>query len=331
MVDADAQRSPAIGNGTGRFRGVVNRLLDITGRFFVTVGLLMLAFVAYQLWGTGIKQAQSQKKLAADFARVTSTTVPRTSAQYDRAVLNEGDVIGRISIPTLGVDSWIVAGSKLKYLEKGPGVFPKSAMPGHLGNFAVAGHRTSYGAPFGDIDRLKKGDLITVTSQEGTFNYSVTRSEVVPPTDVSVLRTVDPTRAVATLITCHPKWTSSNRLVVHAELTSQQTAIATPAVLDVTTTAGDTDEPESVTPGWFHDRSRIWPTLAWCAALLAVWRTGVWLVRRCRRGRDGSESRMLAAWNIAGTALGIVALAALFSVSLYVMFENLSGLLPANL
>ena len=329
MVDADAQGSPATGNGTGRLRGVVNRLLDITGRFFVTVGLLMLAFVAYQLWGTGIKQAQSQKQLAADFARVSSTTVPHTSAQYDRAVLNEGDVIGRISIPTLGVDSWIVAGSKLKDLEKGPGVFLNSSMPGHLGNFAVAGHRTSYGAPFGDIDKLRKNDEFTVTSQEGSFTYTVTDSKVVEPTDVSVLRTTDPTRAVATLITCHPKWTSSQRLVVHAELTSQQTAISAPAVVSVT--GSPAASVDAVTPGWFHDRSRIWPTLAWCAALLAVWRTGVWLVRRCRRGRDGSESRMLAAWNIAGTALGIVALAALFSVSLYVMFENLSGLLPANL
>ena len=310
--------------------GFLNRALDVLGRFFITTGLLLLAFVAYQLWGTGIKQAQSRKILAAEFARVTSTTVRGTSAQYDRAVLREGDVVGRISIPSLGVDSWIVAGSKLKYLEKGPGVFPKSAMPGHLGNFAVAGHRTSYGAPFGDIDRLKKGDLITVTSQEGTFNYSVTRSEVVPPTDVSVLRTVDPTRAVATLITCHPKWTSSNRLVVHAELTSQQTAIATPAVLDVAT-AGDTDEPESVTPGWFHDTSRVLPTLLWAAALLAIRRTGVWLVRRCRRGRDGSESTVLAVWNITGTVFGVLALTALFGISLYVMFENLSGLLPANL
>ena len=67
------------------------------------------------------------------------------------------------------------------------------------------------------------------------------------------------------------------------------------------------------------------------AALVAVWRTGVWLVRRCRRGRDGSESTVLAVWNITGTTLGVLALAALFGISLYVMFENLSGLLPANL
>ncbi|MEY4032164.1 MAG: hypothetical protein RL573_1076, partial [Actinomycetota bacterium] len=66
---------------------VLNRTLDIVGRTFITVGLLMLAFVAYQLWGTGIEQAQSQKKLAAEFSRVTSSTVPSQAAQYDRAVL----------------------------------------------------------------------------------------------------------------------------------------------------------------------------------------------------------------------------------------------------
>ena len=155
--------------------GFLNRVLDVLGRFFITTGLLLLAFVAYQLWGTGIKQAQSQKSLAADFARVTATTVRGTSAQYDRAVLQEGDVVGRISIPSLGVDSWIVAGSKLKYLEKGPGVFPKSAMPGHLGNFAVAGHRTSYGAPFGDIDRLKKGDLDRKSTRLNSSHTDISR------------------------------------------------------------------------------------------------------------------------------------------------------------
>lgn len=325
MGDAETpdQRGPA--NKPGWF----NRVLGFIGRSFITIGLLILAFVAYQLWGTGIKQAQSQKKLAAEFSRVTSTTVPRQPAQYDRAVLNEGDVIGRINMPTLGVDSWIVVGSKLKYLEKGPGVFPNSAMPGHLGNFAVAGHRTSYGAPFGDIDRLAKGDEFTVTSQEGSFTYTVTGSEIVDPTEVSVLKTADPTRAVATLITCHPKWTSSQRLVVHAELTSQQTPITTPAVVVVS--RPDTTTVEDVTPGWFHDTSRVWPTIAWSAALIAIWSVGSWQVRRHRRQRGTPTSRAAAMWDTAGTAAAVLALTALFSVSLYVMFESLSGLLPANL
>lgn len=309
--------------------GPLNRILDVVGRTFITTGLLMLAFVAYQLWGTGIEQAQSQKKLAAEFSRVTASTVANQAVQYDRAVLQEGDVVGRISMPTLGVDTWIVAGSKLKYLEKGPGVFPQSAMPGHIGNFSVAGHRTSYGAPFGNIDKLRKGDVITVTSQEGTFNYSVTGSEVVPPTDVSVLRAKDPTWAVATLITCHPKWTSSSRLVVHAELTSQQTAISTPAVLSVSTPA--TDEPETVTPGWFHDTSRVWPTFAWSSALVVIWLVGTGIFRRHRRERSAEAPRGRAMWNRTVTYAAVLSLAILFAVSLYVMFENLSGLLPANL
>jgi len=325
MSDVETKDEPVQGNKPGW----LNRILGFIGRAFITVGLLILAFVAYQLWGTGIKQALSQKKLAAEFSRITSTTVPNRTAQYDRAVLNEGDVIGRISMPTLGVDSWIVVGSKLKYLEKGPGVFPNSAMPGHLGNFAVAGHRTSYGAPFGDIDRLAKGDEFTVTSQEGSFTYTVTGNEIVDPTEVSVLKTADSTRAVATLITCHPKWTSSQRLVVHAELTSQQTPIATPAVVVVSRTA--TSKVENVTPGWFHDTSRVWPTVAWSLTLIAIWSVGSWQVRRHRRERRIPKSRPVSAWNATGTCAAVLALAALFAVSLYVTFENLSGLLPANL
>lgn len=317
-------------------RSLTNRVLDVTGRVFIAAGLLLLAFVAYQLWGTGIKQAQSQKKLEEQFTVRESAKVPQPGATIDTGTVNEGDVLGRIRIPSVGVDTWMVAGAKLKDLEKGPGVFPKSAMPGHLGNFAVAGHRTSYGAPFGDLDSLVKGDTIIVSTVEGTFTYSVTTSRVVDPSDVSVIRTVDPTRAVATLVTCHPKWTSSQRLVVSAELTSQHTPLSSAATVDIAAPAAASAVDE-VTPGWFHDRTRVWPTVLWTLALVVTWLTGAALVRRHRRDlravRTGlmSVSTLEKWWNRAGMCAAVVSLSVLFGLSLYSLFENLSGLLPANI
>lgn len=322
-------------------RTLASRVLDVTGRLFITVGLLMLSFVAYQLWGTGIKQAQSQKKLEQQFTAQTGAGTTQGSpapgaTSPGAGTLHEGDVLGRIRIPAIGVDTWMVAGAKLKDLEKGPGVFPKSAMPGHLGNFAVAGHRTSYGAPFGNIDALEKGDSIILSTLDGSFTYSVTGNEIVDPSNVSVIRTVDPTRAVATLVTCHPKWTSSRRLIVHAELTSQQTPMTSTSVVDIAapTEAATFDE---VTPGWFHDRTRVWPTLLWSLALVLVWLTGWLLVRRHRREVHAARTGMMSVsslemwWNRVGLCAAVLSLAVLFGLGLYTLFENLSGLLPANI
>ena len=273
---------------------LVGRILAVTGRLFITLGLLLLSFVAYQLWGTGIKQAQSQKELERQFTARVATTVPQqttvTSPPLDPATVDEGDVLGRIRIPSLGVDTWMVAGARLKDLEKGPGVFPKSAMPGHPGNFTVAGHRTSYGAPFGEIDTLRKGDEIIVSTVDGSFTYSVTHSEIVDPSDTSVISTVDRTRAVATLVTCHPKWTSSRRLIVHAELTSLSTPRSSIATVEIAS-PGSSVASDAVTPGWFHDTSRVWPTLLWSFVLVVVWLAGWTLVRRHRREARRREAQ----------------------------------------
>lgn len=285
----------------------LNRFLDVLGRSLITAGLLLLLFVAYQLWGTGIQQAKSQRSLAKQYTFLypnrpsTVTTVP--------TVPKEGEVVGRLSIPKIGLNTWMVAGARLKDLEKGPGLFAGSVLPGQLGNAAVAGHRTSYGAPFDRLNELQKGDEIVYTTAWGTFTYTVTKQEIVPAFRVDVVKTTDPTTAITTLVTCHPKWTSSQRLIVRADLTSTQTPMAATPLATVSW-----ESPEEASPGWFHDTSRILPTALWSLLLIAVWVVG--------RRLTGDGWRKVGVTVLTGAACLVV---------LYMVFENLTGLLPANL
>ena len=134
-------------------------------------GLLLLLFVAYQLWGTGIYQARAQNDLEQQFDQALATgATPTTIARRRRRPRDrdaprrprsapltapaEGDAIARIGIPKIGVDQYVVEGVNVDDLRKGPGHYPSTQLPGHEGNSAIAGHRTTYGAPFGDLDQL---------------------------------------------------------------------------------------------------------------------------------------------------------------------------------
>jgi sortase A len=206
-----------------RYRRPVRRAANVTGRVLITVGTLVLLFVAYQLWGTGIYEAREQSRLQGQLKQeiaqskaarhevsgTTTTTTPPPPPP-------EGDGLGLIHIPKIGLDRAIVQGVAVPDLRKGPGHYPDSPMPGQLGNAAIAGHRTTYGAPFNRIDELAPGDEITVTTVSGTFHYSVTGQLIVTPKQTEVL---DPTPdATLTLTTCNPKFSARERLVVKAKL-----------------------------------------------------------------------------------------------------------------
>ena len=109
-------------------------------------------------------------------------------------------------------------------LRKGPGHYPPTQLPGHEGNSAIAGHRTTYGAPFGELDQLQPGDQIVLVTVQGKFKYEVTDQRVVDPSEISVLDpSPDPARpghdlATLTLTTCNPKYSASQRLIVRAQL-----------------------------------------------------------------------------------------------------------------
>lgn len=251
-------------------------VLGAVGRVLVTVGLLLLLFVAYQLWGTGIYQARAQNDLEQQFKRSlerrgsTTTTIPpvattagdtaTTTTLAPLAAPPEGDAVGRIGIPKIGVDQYVVEGVNVDDLRKGPGHYPSTQLPGHEGNSAIAGHRTTYGAPFGDLDQLNPGDEIDVATVQGKFTYKVTEQRVVDPSEISVLDpSPDPAHAghqlaTLTLTTCNPKYSAEQRLIIRAQLVlpeGQELPLApakTPDGKKATTIGGLSGESSSRTP-----------------------------------------------------------------------------------
>lgn len=211
----------------------MRKFLATLGRVLVTAGMLVLLFVSYQLWGTGIYEARAQGDLQTQFERqiATTTTTPATTVPgaptttlAPMEVPPNGDVVARISIPKIGVDKYVVEGVDVDDLRKGPGRYPATQLPGHEGTAAIAGHRTTYGAPFGDLDQLATGDKIVLTTVQGSFTYLVSELKVVDPNDGSVLANVSdiarPERSLATvtLTTCNPRFSAETRLVVLGRL-----------------------------------------------------------------------------------------------------------------
>ncbi|HUA96137.1 MAG TPA: class E sortase [Acidimicrobiales bacterium] len=232
------------------------------GRILLFAGVLILLFVAYQLWGTGIKEAHSQAVLRQRFDALlhrvhdTTTTTPTTTAPTTTTTAaspttsagtsttttpggdqptvgatlpapGDGDPVGVLQIPKIGLDKVIVEGTSTSDLQQGPGHYPGTPLPGEAGNAGIAGHRTTYGAPFYNLNELTTGDLIEVTTVQGTFYYRVTGSQVVSPDDVAVVAAT--TTPELTLTTCNPRFSASTRLVVHADLSGPPApTIATP-------------------------------------------------------------------------------------------------------
>ncbi|MEI8238797.1 MAG: class E sortase [Actinomycetota bacterium] len=344
------------------------------GKVLITLGLLMFAFVAYQLWGTGIQTARSQDSLQGQFDKAMqsttshpSTTAPppqhtsvptsstsSTTTAVPVAAPNtapEGQAIAQLNISSIGLSWYVVQGVGVPDLKKGPGHFPETPLPGQLGNAAVAGHRTTYGAPFYDLDKLKTGDLIEITTFAGHYTYQVVGTEVVSPSDYAgVIPTRDHTKATLTLSTCTPIHTSRQRLIIHADLVSAKSdqVFAPPsATADPTTTVtsptipGDTTvgtSPTSTTPpvttavpppttvdplattsdtfsqGWFADSGAILPSILWGLLLSAVGVGAYFVGKRYNR-----------LWVC--FAVGF----APFIVVLYFFFENINRLLPPGL
>ncbi len=226
-------------------RGLITGVL---GRILLGGGLLILLFVAYQLWGTGIveshSQAQLRQRLEAQLRRAeqhpttTTTTKPgsgttTTTGSGDQPIVgptiaapNDGDPVGLLTIAKIGLTKVIVQGTSESDLRQGPGHYPGTPLPGEEGNAAIAGHRTTYGAPFYDLDKLARGDPIVIKTVQGTFTYHVTTTLIVSPADTAVVDNT-PTPEL-TLTTCNPRFSSSQRLVVHAALAGPAAPAAPP-------------------------------------------------------------------------------------------------------
>jgi sortase A len=132
---------------------------------------------------------------------------------------NPGDPIGRLRIARIGVSAIVVEGTATGDLSKGPGHYPATPLPGEPGTVGVAGHRTTYGAWFRHVDRLRPGDPIVLTMPYGRFTYRVERTRIVAPTALWVTRRVAYDRII--LSACHPLYSAAQRIVVFARLTSE--------------------------------------------------------------------------------------------------------------
>lgn len=191
-------------------------MLRAFGRLSLGLAVIVAAYIAWLLWGTGLYTARVQGDLRQDFS--VRLEDPRTRPPGpDRPVAIAGDAVAILRIPAIDLDRVIVEGTNVAALKKGPGHYTETAYPWEAtGRVGIAGHRTTYGAPFWSLDGLERGDRIRLITEFGVFVYRVQRVEEILPSDASVLRqTRDPTLV---LTTCTPRFSAARRLVAHADL-----------------------------------------------------------------------------------------------------------------
>jgi sortase A len=207
------------------------RLTGVVGWVLVGCGVGVLLYLAYALLFTNIGAGRAQSQLREQWQQVEAA--PRGQADHPDAAPATRDVPGVALIqfvrpgrtrPLIHDEPLVVLDDVTSdALAKGPGHYPDTALPGEPGNFSVAGHRTTHGAPFFHLNQVRQGDQILVTDRDGTrYTYEVSRQQVVLPSDTWViaadpLGTGEPTM---TLTTCNPRFSAAQRLVVHAELVS---------------------------------------------------------------------------------------------------------------
>jgi len=129
---------------------------------------------------------------------------------------DRGDAVGRIRIPRIDASYVVVDGTDGASLRKGPGIYDQTPFPGAPGTVAIAGHRTTYAAPFHDIDELRRKDEVTVEMPYGRFSYEVEKTRIVAPSELSVIRRVSHDRLV--LSACHPLYSAAKRIIIFARL-----------------------------------------------------------------------------------------------------------------
>jgi sortase A len=312
----------------------------------ISAGVLLLLFVVYQLWGTGVRTGAAQDALRDDFqarkaelARTTSTSASEPSTTAAPVTVppvpppRVGQAIGVIRIPRIGVEFTIVEGVDLGNLARGPGHFPSTPLPGQAGNAAIAGHRVTHSAPFNRVDELAPGDRIDVETFQGSFHYEIVPGGNVDPSSPAGHRIITPYQTeildqkagenTLTLMACHPKFDLKERIVVVARL-AQQPAPDTPRAPDPDPGSPLPSEgPGSggTAPGAMlvgGDSSAIGPAIGWSLGAGLVW-LGAWAM-----ARRWPTWRRWQRWAV------FAALLPVFAVPLYLAFEGINDLLPAG-
>lgn len=247
VADRPAPRRRSVGD-------VVRFFVSGVGQTLITIGLVLLLFVVYEVWVTNIfadrKQAKAHAQLQQQWDNGEDPLGGKTRLDLpsgEQVILPIGQGFANLYIPAFGKDfaKTIVEGVGDSQLEQGPGHYPKTAIPGQTGNFAIAGHRVGKGEPFLNLDQLKAGDALVMETADTWFIYTVLGDkatgdptvqdpvsglygrQIVAPSAVSVIAP-DPahpdqtgTRKLITLTTCHPKYTANQRMIIHGELSRE--------------------------------------------------------------------------------------------------------------
>lgn len=300
------------------------RAMGSVGRLMITSGTVILLLVAYQLWGTNLQTARSQDELADEYAAlVDDEAVPATpttdapSATTPAQVAPTvpppalGDVIGSYRIPSIGLndEQWTVEGTGVDQLKRGSAHYPGTPLPGQAGNAAVAGHRTTYGAPLKDVDDVQPGDQIFFTTPQGEFTYEVIGTEIVTPDDVSVLEDKGDDRL--TLTACHPEYSARERIVVSARLVGNPVE-RLPGQDEAALRSLDDDGQRETIDAFATEPALTFPGAWWGLLCIALWGL-VRLLARVGR-RSGRYPRFLP--YLIGTPVCLVVL--------YLFFESFS-------
>ena len=230
--------------GTTRGGGIFFRIILVLGELLITAGVVVLLFVAWQLWWTNVSADARQRDAVKEFARnveIPAVPAPPSTTDHGQPKVAEepgaGATIGIMYVPRFGADYTrpLVQGTTPAVLDAlGIGHYEGTAMPGAVGNVAVAGHRQTHGAVLDDIDALVPGDRIYIQTRDGYYVYSFRNSEVVLPARTDVLLPVPtqpaatPTERYLTMTSCNPRFGSQERFIAYSLLERWQPASAGP-------------------------------------------------------------------------------------------------------
>ena len=235
---------------------MIRRAVSVLGELLVTAGVLTLLFVVWQLYWTDLTSGRAQAATVSSLEQrwerapsapptTPSETAPAADPPVDAvAVPPVGEPFAILHVPRFAADYSVpvVEGTGTEELKDGIGHYTQAVMPGQVGNFAIAGHRVTYGKPFNQIAELQDGDAVVVETATQYLTYRVRSHEVVSPKQVSVIAPVPdqpgatPTQAWLTMTACHPMHSARQRYVVHALLESvRDRADGPPASLDAPT------------------------------------------------------------------------------------------------
>ena len=231
---------------------ILRGTVQVFGELLITAGIILLLFVAWQLWWTNVESDARQSAVIKDFAQELGNTAPTEPAGTDPEAPSEpvdygspvvgtapghAGTIGIMYIPRFGSNYTrpIVQGTTGDVLDTlGLGHYPTTAMPGAVGNFAVAGHRQTHGAVLDNIHTLVPGDKIYVQTKDGFYVYVFRNNQIVMPSRTDVLEPVPtragvtPTESYLTMTSCNPRFGAEERIIAYALLDSWRPASAGP-------------------------------------------------------------------------------------------------------